>query len=487
VRDRMREERGAALIVALLITLVVMLLSTLVIEQSIHNTQAAGYDRSRLTSVNAAEAGLDHYFNYLGTTSIDLLSTTATTRNLGSDPGTSGFTATPTFYADTAGLDPWDEEVPFTVSNYPKSVKIVSTGTTNGKVDRTMETFIVLSPVYGGLTGAIVANSDTVFGNNFTINGNNGNDGDVYVVDGDFSNPNGLEQIKGNIYVKNGTATIGTSLHLYGTVWASGAVTIGHPQADIDVDAKSGASSVTVTSGNVDGDAYYCTGSPPGSNVQGQKFPQCLGPPPVGSFPQITFNEALWTAEGFSIQTFSGSGDTPCINARNYVEGSAAGTFQGGAGVPVGSTGVVVRITATCTYEVSNNKTITVGKNLAIVTDGGIKLEQRSNWNGSGDATIHFISAWPSSASPSCPTQDVYLGNKTNFNSAVRVFVYSPCTATMLNNNSAFQGQVVGNTVVIGNLFNMTYKPIQVPGAQIVGFNQDIAYIREIQTPVPPA
>jgi hypothetical protein len=75
------------------------------------------------------------------------------------------------------------------------------------------------------------------------------------------------------------------------------------------------------------------------------------------------------------------------------------------------------------------------------------------------------------------------VGNNTGFNTAVRVFVYTPCTATMNNNNSAFQGQVIGTTISIGNLFNMTYKPILVPGAQIVGFDEDIAYIREIQTP----
>jgi Tfp pilus assembly protein PilX len=63
-----REKRGAALIVALLVTFVVMMLSTLVIQQAINNTDAAGYNRSRRTSVNAAEAGLDYYDNYLGNT-----------------------------------------------------------------------------------------------------------------------------------------------------------------------------------------------------------------------------------------------------------------------------------------------------------------------------------------------------------------------------------------------------------------------------------
>lgn len=480
---RVRDERGAALVVALLITLVVALLATLVIEQSIHNTQAAGYNRSRLTSVNAAEAGLNHYFNYLGATSIDMLSDDPITRTLGSDPGTSGFTVEPTYFVDEAGTDEWGEEDgPFTVSNYPKSVKLVSVGSTNGGVDRAMETFVVLSPVYGGLNGAVVANSNTVFNNNFTINGNNGNDGDVYVLTGDFTNPSGLEQVHGNIYVKNGSATIDTQIHLYGTLWANGGVVVDHPQADIDGDAKSTTSTVSAPGGNVDGDAYHCVDPPPGDNVKGQKIKRCdLGVPPVGSFPQIAFDEALWAAEGFSVVTFSGA--TACDEAQAYVEGTGAGTFQGGAGVPAEYSGVVVRITDSCLFETTNNATISLGKNLAIVTDGGITLKQRSNWNGSGETKLYFMSAWPESGVPTCPTQDVYLGNNTSFNSAVRAFVYSPCTASMLNNNSAFQGQVIGNTVVIGNLFSMTYKPILVPGAQIIGFNEDIAYIREIQPP----
>jgi len=477
LRNRMREERGAALIVALLVAFVVMMLSTLIIDQAIHNTDAAGANRSRLTSVSAAEAGLNYYYNYLGNTEIGDLATTATTQTLGSDPGTSSFTATPTFYDDSEGTDPF-VGVP-SASNYPRSVKVVSAGTTNSGNERTMETFIELSPVYGGLDGAIVTNSNTTFSNNFTINGYNGNDADVYVTTGNFTVPSGLETIKGNIYVKAGTAFVGTGLHLYGTLWANGSVELDHPQADVDVDAKSSTSSVTVTEGNVDGNAYYCTGSAP-TNVVGDEINECDVAPPVSAFPQIPYTASAWTDQGYTVQTFSGA--TACTSARNYIEGAGAGTFQGGAGVAAPFTGVVVRITDTCTYSNSNNATITVGKNLAIVTDGSINLSQRSTWNGSGGTqNLYFMSPWPSAGSPSCPTQNVTLGNLTGFNSSVWTFVYTPCTATMNNNNSAFQGQVIGTTVTVGNLFNMNYKPILVPGAKIVGFEQDIAYIREVQ------
>jgi hypothetical protein len=476
---RFADERGAALIVAMAVTFVVMVLSTVVVSQAIHNTGSSAYDRRRLTSVNGAEAGLNFYFNYLEVTDADDLSTAVQAEPIAGAPGTSDFEITPTFFKDKEGT------IAFTGSpsdnNYPRSVRLVSVGTTNDGTERTMESFVVLSPVFGGLTGAIVTNSSTTFSNNFTINGNNGNDGDVYVLNGDFSAPSGLETIKGDIYVTNGTASIGTNLHLYGDVWANGSVTINHPQAVIDVDAKSTTSSVTVTQGTVKGNASYCTGSPPGANVLGQKIQTCsLGAPPTEPFPQIMYDQSAWEDNGYYIVTpFTGA--TACTDAQNYVEGSGAGTFQGGSGVPAGYTGALVYIDSTCPYTNSNNSTISLGKNLAILTEGSITLANRSNWNGSGSTKqLHLMSPWPSSGSPSCPTQNITVGNLNNFNSLVETFVYSPCTVTMNNNSSAFQGQVIGTTVSIGNLFTMTYKPVLVPGADIVGFDQDIAYIREI-------
>jgi hypothetical protein len=325
----------------------------------------------------------------------------------------------------------------------------------------------------------LIANSNTTFSNNFTVNGNSGNDGDVYVLSGNFSVPSGLETIKGSLWVPAGSATIGTGLHLYGDVWANTAVTLSHPQAQVDGAAKSSTSSVTVTSGHVSGNAYYCTGSAP-ANVTGTKTQTCsLGTPPSQSFPQIKFDASAWADQGYYEKDFTGA--TACSDARTYIEGTSAGTWNGGAGIPSGYTGVVVYINATCAYSNSNNATIALAGNLGIVTNGSISLSQQSTWNGSASTrSLYFMSAYPSAGSPACPTQDIALGNNTNFNSLVQTFVYSPCTATMNNNNSAFSGQVIGTTLTIGNNFSMTYKPLLVPGANVVGFKEDIAYIREV-------
>lgn len=474
-----QDERGAALIVALGVTFVVLLLSTVIVGQAIHGSEQSAYDRQRLTSVNAAEAGLNYYFNFFENNGATAISTTPVTRTLGSAPNDSQFTVTPTFYSDTAGTTPFVG--PSTSTNFPRSVRLLSVGTSEGETPRTMESFVQLTPVYRGVTGALIANSNTTFANNFTVNGNNGDDGDVYVLNGNLVAPSGLERIRGDLFVPNGSVNIGTSLHVYGEVWSNGSVTINHPQAQVDSHVKSTTSSVTVTTGTVLGNASYCTGSAP-SNVAGTKTQTCaLGTPPSEAFPQIRYDLSAWTALGWWEKVFTGA--TACDDARAWVEGSAAGTYQSGAGVPNGYSGAVVYINATCTYTNTNNGTINLGTNLAIVSNGSFNLLNRSVWNGvTSTRSLFFISAYPAAGSPSCPTQNITVGNNNDFNSLVQVGVYSPCTVTMNNNNTAFSGQVIGTTLSIGNNFNMTYRPVVIPGANVAQFREDIAYIREISS-----
>lgn len=480
IRTRIREEeRGLAMVVSLMVVFVVLLLATVVFGQAVHNSNQSGYNRNRLTSVGAAEAGLNYWYNYLQNWTPTGSAPGAVTRTVGSSPGSASFTATPTFYSDTAGTTAFTGTI--TSSSYPQSVKIKSVGTTNGGTTRTMETFIVLRAIYGGLTGALVANSNTTFTNSFTINGNNGNDADIIVLSGDFSAPSGLEAIHGSIYVPAGSASVGTGVHIYGQVWANNSVTVNHPVALIDTDLKSTTSSVTVSSGAVSGNAYYCTGAAP-NNVAGTKNQTCaLGTPPTQAFPQITWNQTNWTNSGYTnIVTFTGA--SACTDARNYVESTGAYAATGFSGHNLGNT--VVRISASCVYSNSNNAVITMNNNLAVITDSEIDLSQRSTWNGATSLRdLFFISTWPAASCPasgSAGSHNVTLGNLTGFNSLVETFVYSPCTVTMNNNNGAFTGQVIGTTLSIGNQFQQNYKPVLVPGANLTSYNQDIAYIREV-------
>jgi hypothetical protein len=342
-----------------------------------------------------------------------------------------------------------------------------------------MESFMSLTPVYGGLNGALITNSSVTVGNNFTLNGNNGNDADIIVNSGNFSAPSGLETIRGSIYVPAGTASIGTNVHLYGTVWAMGSVTINHPQAIIDGDVKSTTADTTVTSGTVNGGASYCTGVAP--SVPGSKIQTCsLGTPPTHPFPYIQYNETAWQAQGYLIKDFRSV--TPvanaCTNARTWIEGSLADSFHGSA--MTGYSGAVVLTPSGCTYTASNgNTTIAMSGNLAVLAYGGIVLDNNTTWeSSSGTKSLFFMSPYNGTAA-SCPTQNITVDTRNTFTN-VNVSIYTPCTATVANNNGSMAGQVIGGTVNISNQFVMRYVPVLIPGAEIVSFKEDVAYIREV-------
>lgn len=475
---RFREERGVALVMALLVTFVVLLLSTTVFAIAVRNSQQSGYDRKRLQSVSAAEAGLNAAYQHITAPTGGLQGLTNVLHDsVGSGPTGSTYDVAITYYPSSDGTGT-PMTPPFSVSYYPKSALITSVGASNGQVDRTMETFEVLTPVFAGFEGAIVSNSTTTVTNSFTINGYQGDDGHIYVLNGDFLAPSGLETIKGNIYVPNGSASIGTSVHVYGSVWANVNVTLNQPQVTVDGDLKATTGSVAVLQGQASGKGYYCTTVTGGSKIAGGTQQTCsLGPPPSQPFPQIKYDQTAWATNDppyTNFQTF-----TDCSMAKDYVQNTGAYLGTGFSGRNVGRT--VVFINATCSFEPDNNSSVTLVNDLAIITRGAINLAQRTSWAGtSGTKYLHLISAYPDSGSPSCPTQDVSVGQFTNFDGHVSGIVYSPCTLTMSNNNSAFQGQVVGQNVVIGNNFTMNYLPVKVPGQKIQGFNQDIGYIREV-------
>jgi hypothetical protein len=64
---------------------------------------------------------------------------------------------------------------------------------------------------------------------------------------------------------------------------------------------------------------------------------------------------------------------------------------------------------------------------------------------------------------------------------SVEAMIYTPCNFTAVN-SSTMKGQVIAGTVTISNSFTMTYAPVLVPGLgnDIIGFAQDIQYVREV-------
>ena len=474
------EERGVAMIVAISVAFVVLLLSTVVVAQSIHSVQSSGYDRERLLAVNAAEAGTNHWYAYLQTTpslsmSVDPGCNSSTgiltiSDTVQSGPSPAAFTSLGTFYA-ADGATTMNCST-FTDTNYPSFVKVRSTGTINGTPNRTIETYVRLTPNYGGFGAAILAVNGTTITNSFTVTGNSGNDGDIYILNGNFRVTNAMT-LSGNVYVPNGTAQIENTAVVKGNVWAHGTVTLQN-SATIQGDALSSTGDIT-GNGFINDDATAAGNVVTAGLTIGGIITSAVTMPavPTQSFPQITSSTAPWIASGYTLVDYSAAtGVTQCAKARDWILNRWATS---------GVTNALIRISTTCTFTNLNNDIFPVLGNLAILSDGGFTFSQQSNWNGTATApipkNIHFISVY----SASCPgtTKDIVVGNNTNFNTYTNVSFYTPCRASM-NNTNSFAGQVLSKDITIGNNFKMAYKPVLVPGITgVTGFKQDISYIHE--------
>jgi hypothetical protein len=472
------DERGVAMIIAVSVAFVVLILSTVVVAQSIHSLESSGYDRERLLSVNAAEAGTNQWYAYLQSTpSLSMAAdpgcdastgTLSIAQTVQSGPSAAAFDAVGTFYGSD-GVTTMNCST-FTDTNFPSFVKVRSTGTINGSPNRTLETYVRLTPNYGGFAAAILAVNGTTITNNFTINGSSGNDGDIYILNGNFRVTNSMT-LSGNVYVPNGTAQIENTSTVKGNVWANGNVTLQN-SATIQGDALSSAGNISGV-GTINDDAT-AAGSVVTTNLtiggiitQGVTMPAV----PTQAFPQITSSTGAWIASGYTLVDLSTStGATLCAKARDWIKNRWSTS---------GITNALIRINTTCTFSNTNNDVFSVLGNLAILNDGGFNLTQQSNWNGTTGTIkhVHFISVY--SAAACTGTKDITVSNNTNFNSFTNVSFYTPCAASM-NNTNAFSGQVLSKVITIGNNFKMNYKPVLVPGITgITGFKQDIAYIHE--------
>ena len=426
------DERGLAMVTALLVTFVVFVLSGVVVQQALHNINGSATDRNRLSAVSAAEAGLDWAYSKIEGTDSTALWSSASTGSVGSGPSSVSYTVTPTYYRDAAGTIAFSGTPG--PSNYPLSVKLTSVGTAVDGSQRRMESFMVLDPVAGGVNGAIITNSSLTLSNSFTLSGDNGNDGDIIVNTGYFSAPSGLETIRGSIYVPAGTANVGTNVHIYGSVWSRDALTMNHSQAVIDGDVKSSNAGTTLSNGRVNGRAYYCTGSAPSAaRVPAGSVQTCaLGPPPSQAFPLIQFNATTWALQGYYVKDMTASG-LSCPQAIDWVRELGPNTYNQGTlgtagGVPstlnpsTGAqyTGAVALMPSGCTFNPGSNRTITLKTNLAIVSSGtaatgAIDLGNNSAWVGSGGTRKLFFMSPYNGTAANCPSQNVTVQNQNTF------------------------------------------------------------------------
>jgi hypothetical protein len=474
--QRFSEERGVAVVTALLVSMITVSVGATVVALSMHNTNASSYDRKRIQAIDAAEAGLSVTLSTIGVSPTDTLPCEVDA-TLSTAPQAEYHVAVDYYATYPPAGDPLDCTLFDLSTPPPAGAHLVSTGTAVAAgspvaVSRTMETVIRVAPIYKPFGQAIFANDQLNMVNNLDVVGNSGNDGDVYTngnwLCNNSSHIRGSVITQGNVNISN-SCTVEADLHARASVNMSQSATVNH-------DVISATSSISMSNNtkvfNNATSATTCTGCTTGAGgrVGGDVTTNHLSPPPpVRPFPVVNYVEADWVNAGYQPSTFS-----DCNSARAFINDT---------GTPPASR--VVRISPECDLVWAQNSTINVRGDLAIITDGSIATANNTKFQavGGGPYNLFMIVPYNSALDCSDGDHDIYINNNTLFQN-VKILLYSRCTVTLANNNSGQGGQIFGGNVDITNLYNLHFFPILIPGAgDVSGYTMDIAFMREIKNP----
>ncbi|MEX2458030.1 MAG: hypothetical protein WD770_03485 [Actinomycetota bacterium] len=463
-----RDERGVALITAMLVSMVVLSLSLVTVQLASHNSTQSAADRKRIQAIHAAEAGLDTYLARLPRTPTQSLQCAPAATAIPIEPGAE-FQVTASFYPTFPGVAGQELACPLNPNAPPLGVLLTSRGTAVAQgsanaVTRTMQTEVRLNSVLGSFGYAIFSDTGLAVQNNLTVNGNAGNDGNLY-TNGNFSCSNSTLDY-GSVTAQ-GTATLSSSCHVLQDLAVGGNITMSN-SARVGHDASTSSGSISMSNSsfivNNARTASSCTGC--SGRVGGTIIASSPSPAPLRfDFPTVDYDQVSWQAAGYAI-----SNQSSCTTLR---------TTLATTGVTAKT---VYRVAPGCALAFDTNTTVNLAADAAIITDGSFATANQTTFRSTvpGTARNLYIIVPRSSVTSCTGSQDITMANNTNFTD-VRVFVYTPCTVTMNNNNLGLGGQIIGGTVNIANQFSFTFRPMLIPGAgAVTGFNPDIAYIREI-------
>ena len=445
------------MISAILVSAVILTMSITAASLSIHSTDESGLDRTRVQVVNSAEAGISAALSALQTTATAQLPCSLQA-NLATSPNEQ-YTATITYYdssntqmtCSNPGVSVMPTYALITSSGGPSSSGASPTAT------RTMQSFVTMHPVYGGFDSAIFSNSTPSTSNNLTVNGDFGDDADVY-TNGDWSCGNSMT-VHGQM-VSQGAITMTNTCQVTKDIWANGAVSMSNNTL-AGHNVTSSTSSITLNnSAHILNNASAAT-TISGGQIDGTRTPNHpQAAPPTKLLPTVTFSAPAWQGAGWAVQY------------QTCAQVGAVSTV---------SANTVYRISPTCSLSYSNNTTINLSADMAIVTDGSISMANKTTFQSADGNQHRLLFIMPTGTA--CPGGNFSTSNNTSFVN-LQVFVYTPCNASFSNNNDGVGGQIYAGNVTISNQFSMNFLPLVIPGAgTVTGYKVDISYVREIANP----
>jgi hypothetical protein len=466
----LKDDRGIAMITAILVMLTVVSLSTVSFQLATHNLDQSTNERRSVQAIHASEAGLDRFLDYIANQApIASPACSLPTEALTTSPAAS-FTVTATYYLTDDGTGTAYGTGNCAPPSVPLSAKIHSVGTSSGKT-RTMEAFLGLSATPGGqplTTGAVFAYGTATWSGSATILGNP-DDADLYSV-GDL-NLSGGGTIKGNVSTQ-GNLTLGGTTDVkkdvvakLSTILKGGAVVRGL--------ARSSTSTIS-NAGTIYGNAYYCQTPAPGPIVLGSKIAECPSPtlPATRTFPVFTYDAAAWQLPG------AGGDPLGYDTTHTFTNCTSAETF-----IRTGITdhkSYVVRINDTCALKLTGS--LPIMGNLAIISNGDLQLSGGADFERASGAPnpSHLFLMFDILSPPGCTTTGISATGSTTVGSGIDAVLYTPCDVKFAGGAFSVTGQVFGKNVNFSSTSSIQYTTVTIPGANATGFREALRYRREI-------
>jgi hypothetical protein len=461
---RRLDDRGAAMLYAISLTLVSAAVLTPLSATVVSETLRSGRFRQSNGALSAAEGQLDAEISRI--TSVAAAgSLPCTGAPVTEWTGVDSFSVTTTItYKSGSGTD---LGCPVRLGAQPTAAVVKAVATTANPLVNTVPVRRVMlgtlrltgsgGPGGGTLPSALFAGQNISMRNGMTLNVGGGSlapSPRVY-TNGDFACTNGMS-LAGSVLAQ-GRVTAQNACTVNGDVHAVGPITVGNAgRFGGDVTASAGSVSLgnaTTASGSV-----YASG-----NVSGcvaRCYPFTPPPPPEREdLPSITWDatsQGTWQNAGWTLVSFD---DPRFCSVAGRANAPAQWLIDNG---PRLTSPVVVH--TTCPFVVTNGVSFTFNQNVAVVADGGAEFRNGISFDSAtGGSSFQLIQPLNAVARP-CTGQGLSFGNGVSISSRLATLLYTPCDVDF-QNGETMSGQVyAGARIIADNGFTMKFTQLSVPG-----------------------
>jgi hypothetical protein len=463
------DESGMAMITAILVSVVVLFLGMTASGLSDHTFSATRVDLKRVTTIHAADAGIDHAIAVLQTTPFATLPCAAPlARSLGGGAYAPDYSVTFTYYA-TYPVSGSAMACPLTAN--PAAVVLTSVGDSSDPIGSRREVEMTarldVPTGVGAFDKAVFSDATIEFDNDVAISGP-----DPIVYTNGAYNCDNMQRLTGSVYAQT-TAVLDHYCTIDGDLWAKDAVTA-NDNSSVGRDLISGTSSVTLSNASAVARAAYAatTITTDASSTAPSLRPNSpLLAPPTNVFPQVTYTAATaaaWATAGYTIKNYPNQ----CATALSDLTSAAAAW----------TAPTILRITG-CRLDPPAGTLITIKENVAIVSDQGFNFGANTMVaSNNGKKQLFLIVPYGSTCSATLGR--ITMGASMVMPAPLQTFFYTPCVLSA-QSGSAVPGQLYGGTVRFAGTFKLALKFVgSVPGYTASSLNVDrevwVVFRREV-------